>query len=328
MDISRNTQIYSKGERLMIVTVTLNPCMDKTGNLTNYDHGGSNHITDIIRDAAGNGIIASKTLKALDRDDSVATGFLGGTNGDRIELILESMGIQSDFVKIAGETRTNLKVVEDNGFVTEFNEPGPVVNGSEIQAIKEKILGYAAEDTVFIFSGSIPRGCPDDIYADLITKVKEKGSKVVLDVNGELMKTSLLAHPDIIKPNKKEIEDYYDMEFSVSEEGLIDMGTRIIKDHQVGIVAISRGALGALFITAEKSYRVRAPRVDVTHSTVGAGAAMDAAFALGIQNGCTLEDTIKLAMAISAGSVTTQGTKAASKSVVDGLREVIELEEI
>jgi 1-phosphofructokinase len=312
----------------MIVTVTLNPSMDKTGNLTSFEHGGINHITDVIRDAAGNGIIASKTLKALDRDDAIATGFLGGTNGSRIELILESMGIQSDFVKIAGETRTNLKVVEDNGFVTEFNEPGPAVNASEIQAIKDKILGYASEDTVFVFSGSIPRECPTDIYADLITKVKEKGSKVVLDVHGDLMKTSLLAHPDIIKPNKKEIEDYYDMQFSVSEEGLIDMGKRIIADHQVGIVAISRGPLGCLFITEDKIYRVAAPRVNETHSTVGAGAAMDAAFALGLQNNCTLEDTIKLAMAISVGSVTTQGTKAASKSVVDALQEQIVLEEI
>ena len=312
----------------MIVTVTLNPSMDKTGNLSNYEHGGTNRITNVIRDAAGNGIIASKTLHALERAESVATGFLGGINGERISLILEGMGIRSDFVKIAGDTRTNLKVVEDNGFVTEFNEPGPVVNQSEIEALTEKILGYAGEETVFIISGSIPRGCPDTIYADLITKVKEKGSKVVLDVHGDMMKTSLCAKPDIVKPSKKEIEDYYDMEFSVSEEGLVDMGKRIIAEHGVGMVAISRGALGCLFITEDKTYMCRAPRVKEIHSTVGAGAAMDAAFALGLQNGCTLEETIRLAMAISVGSVTTKGTKSASKQVVDSLMDQIELTEI
>ncbi|MDO4942751.1 MAG: 1-phosphofructokinase family hexose kinase [Lachnospiraceae bacterium] len=311
----------------MIVTVTLNPSMDKTGNLKQYDHGGINHITDIIRDAAGNGIIASKTLKALEKEDCIATGFLGGINGERIEMMLEGMGISNDFVKIAGDTRTNLKVVEDNGFVTEFNEPGPVVNGSEIRAITDKILGYASEDTVFIFSGSIPRGCPDTIYADLITKVKEKGSKVVLDVSGELLKTSIDAQPDIIKPNKKEIEDYYNMEFSVSEEGLIDMGRRIIKEKGVGVVAISRGPLGCLFITDDKSYNASATRVEA-HSTVGAGASMDAAFALGLQNGSSLEDIIKLAMAIAAGSVTTIGTKAPSKAVVDELQKQVVIEEI
>lgn len=311
----------------MIVTVTLNPSMDKTGNLTNYEHGGVNHITDVIRDAAGNGIIASKTMKALGREDSVATGFLGGINGERIELILEGMGISSDFVKIAGDTRTNLKIVESNGFVTEFNEPGPVVNPSDVQALKDKILGYANEDTVFVFSGSVPRGCPDTIYAELTEEVKAKGSKVVLDVNGDLMKTSLSAKPDIIKPDKQEIEAYFDMEFSVSEEGLIDMGHRIIEQHGVGVVCISRGAMGALFITEDKCYRCPALKVE-THSTVGAGAAMDAAFALGLQNNCTLEDSIKLAMAISAGSVTTQGTKSASKEIVDALSKQVELIEL
>ena len=312
----------------MIVTVTLNPSMDKTGNLVDYEHGGTNHITDVIRDAAGNGIIASKTLKALEREDAIATGFLGGINGERIQMLLEGMGIPNDFVKIAGDTRTNLKVVEDNGFVTEFNEPGPIVNHSEINAIVEKILGYAGENTVFVFSGSIPRGCPDTIYADMIRQVKEKGSKVVLDVHGDLLKTSLCAAPDIVKPNKKEIEEYYDMKFSVSEEGLIDMGKNIITDHGVGIVAISRGPLGALFITQDKSYRVRAPRVHETHSTVGAGAAMDAAFALALQNGCSLDDMIKLSMAISVGSVTTQGTKPAAKATVDALMDQIVIEEI
>ena len=312
----------------MIVTVTLNPSMDKTGNLANYEHGETNHITDVIRDAAGNGIIASKTIKALGRKDSVATGFLGGINGERISLILDSMAIPNDFVKIAGDTRTNLKVVEDNGFVTEFNEPGPIVNESEIQTLTNKILGYAGEDTIFVFSGSIPRNCPDTIYADLITKVKEKGSKVVLDVHGDLLKTSISAQPDIIKPNKKESEDYYDMEFSVSEEGLIEMGKRIVNEQGVGMVAISRGAMGAIFITKEKSYICRALKIEERHSTVGAGAAMDAAFALGLQNHCSLEDMIKLAMAISAGSVTTQGTKPASKDVVDELMKQVELTEI
>lgn len=311
----------------MIVTVTLNPSMDKTGNLTNYEHGGVNHITDVIRDAAGNGIIASKTLQALGKDDCIATGFLGGINGERIELILESMGIKSDFVKIAGDTRTNLKIVEDNGFVTEFNEPGPIVNPSDVQALKDKILNYAGEDTVFLFSGSIPRNCPDSIYAELTEEVKAKGSKVVLDVNGELMKTSLRAKPDIIKPDKQEIEAYYDMEFSVSEEGLIDMGNRIINEYGVGVVCISRGAIGALFITSDKCYRCPALKVE-THSTVGAGAAMDAAFALGLQSNCSLEESIKLAMAISAGSVTTKGTKSASKEKINSLIGQVELIEL
>ncbi len=312
----------------MIVTVSLNPSMDKTGKLDRFEHGGVNHITDIIRDAAGHGIIAAKTIKALDRDDElIATGFLGGINGERIRLILEGLGIKTDFVTIAGNTRTNLKVVESNGFISEFNEPGPAVNDFEIEALKAKIISYAGPETVFIFSGSILPGCPVDIYHGLVEEVKAKGSKVVMDVDAPVLKAAVDAQPDIIKPDKKQLEEFYGYEFAVAEEGMIDMAKRIVAEKGVGMVCVSRGALGALFITADKCYRCPAPRI-IPKSTVGAGAAMNAAMALGLQNGCTTEDTIKLAMAISVGACTTEGTKPPTKEVVDEFIEKIVLEEI
>lgn len=312
----------------MIVTVTLNPSMDKTGKVERFEHGGVNHITDIIRDAAGHGIIAAKTVKALEREEAVvATGFLGGINGERIRLILEGLGIPTDFVTIAGNTRTNLKVVESNGFVSEFNEPGPAVNDFELAALKAKILGYAGPDTVFVFSGSILPGCPVDIYRDWVAEVKAKGSKVVLDVDAPVLREAVEAKPDIIKPDKKQLEEYYGYEFAVAEEGMIDMAKRIVDEKGVGMVVVSRGALGALFVTADKVYRCRAPRI-LAKSPVGAGAAMNAALALGLHNGCTTEDTISLAMGVSVGACTTEGTKPPTKEVVEEFRAQIELEEI
>ena len=309
----------------MIVTVTLNPSMDKTGKLKHFEHGGKNSIYDIVRDAAGHGIVAAKTLKALDREDPICTGFLGGINGERINMILQGMGIQTDFVKIAGDTRTNLKVVEANGFVNEFNEPGPTINAYELEALKEKILGYASSETVFLFSGSLPPGVPTDVYNDWITEVKAKGASVIVDVDTIALKEAVKAKPDVVKPTKKRLEEFFDCEFSVDEEGMISMAKRIVETYGVTYVIVARGLMGALCVTKEHVYRCTIPILPYS-SPVGADAAMNAALASGIRNHCSDPDAMKLALGIFMATCQKESTQAPTKEDVDKYREMVEVE--
>lgn len=104
----------------MIVTVTMNPAIDKTIDIESLEQGGLNRIQHVEYDAGGKGINVSKTIRQLG-GKSVATGFLGGNAGKTIENVLTEQGIASDFVWVDGETRTNTKVVEKDGTVTELN---------------------------------------------------------------------------------------------------------------------------------------------------------------------------------------------------------------
>lgn len=141
----------------MIITVTMNPAIDKTVDIEELERGGLNRIQRIVLDAGGKGINVSKTVKELG-GTTVATGFLGGNSGAVIENVLKEYGIKSDFVQVEGETRTNMKVVEQGGIVTELNEPGPVVTQAQTDELIAKLEGYASEDTLFVLAGSIPRG--------------------------------------------------------------------------------------------------------------------------------------------------------------------------
>ena len=304
----------------MIVTVTMNPAIDKTVDLEHFEHGSLNRLTNVIMDAGGKGINVSKTVKELG-GETLATGFVGGSGGNLIEKVLKEEGIKTDFVQVGGETRTNLKVVEQNGFVTELNEPGPVINQKEIDALTEKLLGYAGPETLYVIAGSIPNGLNKTIYRDLIMKLKEKGAKVFLDADGDLFVNSLEAGPDIIKPNRSELEEYFSMDYRASEEELIQMGQKLL-EKGIGMVAVSLGQMGALFLSKDKIIRCPGLKVEA-HSTVGAGDAMVAAISYSIDKGYSFEECVRLGLATSAGAVTTKGTKPPKRELVDELKQQV-----
>ncbi len=306
----------------MIITVTMNPAIDKTVEVEQLERGSLNRLNNVITDVGGKGINVSKTIRELG-GETIAAGFIGGSGGSLIKKVLQEHGIKSDFVEIKNEIRTNMKVLEANGFVTELNEPGPLVSEEELEQLTQKLTGYASEDVLFILAGSIPNGIGKTVYQDLIRKVKEKGAKVFLDADGELFVHSLEAGPDYIKPNRAELEEYYHMDYRAEEKELVKMGNKLLVKG-IRMAAISLGQMGAIFVTRDRAIKCPGLRVDA-HSTVGAGDAMVAALAFGIDRGYNLEECAKIGLAASAGAVTTKGTKPPSRELVKELMKKVEI---
>jgi len=177
-----------------------------------------------------------------------------------------------------------------------------------------------------VLAGSVPNSVDKNIYKTIIENVKYKGAKVFLDADGELFTNSLLAKPDIIKPNRMEIERYFNVDYRASEKELIEMGRRLI-EKGISMVNISLGQMGALFLSND--YCIKCSGIPVkAYSTVGAGDAMVAALSYGIDSGLNYNDFIKLSMAASAGAVTTKGTMPPERKLVDELIEKVELIEV
>lgn len=307
----------------MIVTVTMNPAIDKTVEIEKLLPGGLNRISTVEYDAGGKGINVSKTIRELG-GKSIATGFLGGNAGKTIEAVLDEKGIEHDFIWVEGETRTNTKVFEKNGEVTELNEPGPKISEEQIEQLIEKLIGYASEDTLFILSGSIPGTVDKNIYARIIHLVHEKKSQVLLDADGELFRNGLAAGPDIIKPNRVELEEYAGYDYRASKEELFALA-REFKEKGIKIIAVSMGGSGALFVHEE--YEAASPALSVkAHSTVGAGDAMVAALAYAWNEKLGDDETVRLCMATAAGAVTTIGTKPPKRALVDELMQQVIIE--
>ena len=304
----------------MIITVTMNPAIDKTVEIDTLLHGGLNRIKKVEYDAGGKGINVSRTILELG-GTSIATGFLAGNNGRTIAAVLEEKGISCDFVWVDGETRTNTKVFEQSGALTELNEPGPVITEEKMDILMKKLEGYAEEGTLCVLSGSIPAGIPRDTYARITRMVHEKGAEVLLDADGELFRLGLEAEPDILKPNRTELEEYagISMEEPVSE---LRNTAEKLKEKGAKIIAVSMGKEGAMFVFGDSAFRCPALEVKA-HSTVGAGDAMVAGLAYAWEKKMKKEDLMRLCMAVSAGAVTTVGTKPPSRNLTDGLMEQV-----
>lgn len=309
----------------MIITVTMNPAIDKTVDLDNFIHGGLNRLKNVLHDAGGKGINVSKTIHALG-GKTIATGFVGGNGGLIINKVLEEQNIATDFIVVDGETRTNLKVVEQNGFVTELNEPGPNISAGDLELLTEKLIGYANAEALFVFAGSIPNGVPKDIYKTLIQAVKEKGATALLDADGELFMRAIEAKPHIIKPNDVELQEYFKLGHDASEDELIDMGKKLL-NQGIEVVIISLGKKGAVFLKDEQVLMIPGLKVDA-HSTVGAGDAMVAAVSYALNEGLDFKEAAILGVATSAGAVTTKGTKPPEKSLVETLKKQVQIIEL
>lgn len=307
----------------MIITVTMNPAIDKTVEIEQLVPNGLNRIQKVEYDAGGKGINVSKTIHELG-GESLAMGFLGGNAGKTIENVLTSWNIQHDFIWVEGETRTNTKVFEKSGGVTELNEPGPVINEARVEELIQKICEHTDKETLVVLAGSIPAGVDKNIYAAITESVHEKGGSVLMDADGELFRNALKASPDIIKPNQVELEEYIGADYRLSMGELKALSEKF-QNNGIKTVAISMGKGGAMIV--RDKFVARCPALSVkAHSTVGAGDAMVAALAYSWDKKLGDEETVRLCMATSAGAVTTVGTKPPARAVVDELIPQVEME--
>lgn len=290
----------------MIITLTLNPAVDKTIEVNNFKVNTVNHVNSVRLDAGGKGINVSKVIHQLG-EKSIAMGILAGRSGEYIQTTLNHLEVSNDFLYIDGETRTNVKIVDRvNGFNTDINEKGPNVNQHDLQKLKEKLLSKIDKKSVLVISGSAPSNLNGEIYGDIIKEAKAKGAKTLLDADGELFVEGIKAGPYLVKPNIHELENYYGKTIS-SPYAAIDLAKDIFK-FGVEIIVVSLGAEGAIFMTREKTILVQGIKVEPI-STVGAGDSMVAAMAISVKNNYSLDKSIRLAMASSAACVMKPGTE-------------------
>ncbi|WPC44589.1 1-phosphofructokinase [Clostridium sp. JS66] len=309
----------------MIITVTLNPAVDKTIEIDNFCVGTVNRISSARLDAGGKGINVSKVIQSLG-GRSRAVGILAGNNGRFIKEYLDSMEIENDFVFIDGETRVNTKVVDRVKHTnTDINESGPQVSDENLDKLSNKLYKDLGKSSLIVFSGSVPQNVDKRIYKTWIEQAKDKGIKTILDADGELFKQGIKAGPYLVKPNINELEALFAQKINSVDETL--KLSRGLLDYGIEIVVVSLGADGALFVRKNSSILAKGIKVEVK-STVGAGDSMVAALALAIDKGYDFEKAVRLSVACGTASVMTSGTQAADLDTITTFENMVEFQYI
>ena len=220
-------------------------------------------------------------------------------------------------------TRTNLKVLDKDMELTELNEAGPLIGEVEVEQLKQKICELCKNDSIVVLSGNVSKGVDTNIYYELINEIKKSGSRVVFDADGELFAKGIQAKPLVIKPNKYELATYFGVSQDVDNKEIISLAKTLLNEDTKYVV-VSMGKQGAIFITQDQVILAEALKVEA-HSSVGAGDAMVAGITYAIEQGYSLEEMIRFAVAASAGAVMTKGTQPASMEVVKELKNKVVL---
>ena len=152
----------------MIVTLTPNPVLDRTLTVPHIEFDGMLRATSTRLDWGGKGFNVSRALKALGTD-SIAMAFAGGGTGQMLEQGLHSLGIATDFVASAGETRTNVIIVDQaTGRHIKVNEAGPSISPQEHDELLRRIDQRVQPGDLWVLAGSLPPGLPVNFYAEMI----------------------------------------------------------------------------------------------------------------------------------------------------------------
>ncbi|EZP66903.1 1-phosphofructokinase [Pseudomonas sp. P7] len=279
-----------------ILSLTLNPALDLTVRLPRLEPGEVNRSDTVLTHAAGKGVNVAQVLADLGHQVTVG-GFLGEDNPQAFEALIARRGFADAFIRVPGETRSNIKIAEQDGRVTDINAPGPLVSEQAQQALLDQLTRIAPGHDAVVVAGSLPRGVTPQWLHGVLVQLKHLGLKVALDTSGEALRAGLQAGPWLVKPNTEELADALD-----------NAADAISQLHQQGVehVVVSDGAAGVSWYSSGATLHATPPKVAVA-STVGAGDSLLAGMLHGLLSGEAPEHTLRRATAIAAMAVTQIG---------------------
>lgn len=297
----------------MIITITLNPAMDRTLRIERPLHPNKlNRAVSTSVEPGGKGINVSRAVKALG-GESVALGFSAGSNGRAMKDALTSVDIHHDFVDVPGNTRVNVQIIDLDGNHTEVNEPGFKISDGDFLRFLERVEHYLDNQNIFVISGSTPPGFPMKNFVELVKTIKKAGCRLIVDEAGDLMREALAFEPDFVKPNIFELAELVGDQPTTDPDQLIHSARKLL-DMGAQAVCVSMGAEGALFVSKhepEALYVNCNPKI-YDEGAVGTGDAMVGAIANSMDKSLRFVDMAKFTVATGRACARLAGTEMAS----------------
>ncbi|HLU74806.1 MAG TPA: 1-phosphofructokinase [Nonomuraea sp.] len=286
----------------MIVTLTLNPSLDRTIEIAALDRGAVIRAAAARLDPGGKGVNVSRALLANAVASRAVVPF-GGDEGRQLVHLLRQEGLDMVTVPVTGRTRSNVTLAEPDGTVTKINEPGTALSPAELDTIAESVLAEAREADWVVASGSLPPEVPEDVYARLCRRFAGAGIHVAVDTSGPALAAALGGGPALVKPNLEELATATGM--AITCVGDVVAAAAKLRAAGARTVLASLGADGAVLVEDGGTWYGEAP-VAEPRNAVGAGDAMLAGFLAGGGRGA---DALVEALAWGAAAVGLPGSR-------------------
>lgn len=306
----------------MIVTVTPNTGIDYILTVPGLPLNRTVRASQTLWGMGGKATDVSWILGKLGVP-TLALGFAAGWPGEQMLRMLRERGVQTDFVEVAGETRINLILIQEDGSgYTTFTARTLLVTQAHIAAFEQKYEAALEQATCVVIGGSLPDGAPAGFFADAILKARQRDLPVVFDSSGPNLHLGLQAGPTVIKPNEAEIADLLGREPHSLDE--IHAAARQVQERYGAAVVVTLGGRGALAVWGETSYHIPALRGEVA-SAAGAGDGVLSGLALALAGGQPFEQGLRTGFALASAILLTPVTADFNLPDFERLQPMVEL---
>jgi 1-phosphofructokinase family hexose kinase len=312
----------------VILTVTLNAAIDRTVAVPNFRLGRRHRAVESRTVAGGKGVNVARAQKLLGRP-VIATGLAGGPTGARILELLTEESILNDFTTIAGESRTNLAIIDPTtSEQTEINERGPDVDPAEVDEFIEKLVYLAKGASLCVIAGTLPPGLDPALYARMVGELRREGVQALLDTEGEPMRLGLRAEPAIVAPNVEEAEGAVGHEFNDADDLALGLTSLLEMGAREAIITRPEGCVAILSEDGSTHrYEVEIEPLDPV-SGVGSGDCFLAGYVAARYEGASARESLAYGVACGAESTQHFGAGAVNAREAERLLPRVEVREV
>jgi 1-phosphofructokinase family hexose kinase len=308
----------------LIVTLTVNPAIDRTITVDRLVFEDRAYITSSRESAGGRGINAASVIHCFG-GETMAIVPAGGESGTHFEDLVKVSGFQLVVVPVRSGVRHNLIITDKQGLTIKLNEPGPPLDKPELARLEKEIRARLRRATWLLLCGSLPPGVPARFYADLIALARTRGVKTLLDADGAALEVGIGAKPTVVKPNQQEAERLLKTalltrtHFVHAVERMQKMGAET--------VILSLGTQGAVGAYDKQMVEVIPPRVDAI-APIGAGDALAAAFAWSMERNHDFRDALRWGVAAGTASAHLPGMRFANRAQTEEIYKQVDVRQV
>lgn len=292
----------------MIVTLTINPAIDRIISIDRLAFEDRAYINSSRESAGGRGINVSSVIHSFG-GETLAVLISGGDSGKRLQGLLGKCGYRIAVVPVQNEIRTNLTITDKHGLTVNLNETGPQLGKAEVARVERVVRETLDHASWLAICGSIPPGVPPAFYGKLIAMARQKKVKTLLHADGDALREGIAARPTVVSPNQQEAGRLLGQTL-LTRTHYLEAAERI---RQLGAESVvltlgSRGAVGAF---GDGLMEALAPRVDAV-CPIGAGDALMAAYAWARERRTSVADALRWGVAAGTATACLPGMNFAS----------------
>lgn len=315
----------------MIVTLTPNPSIDRTVELTSrLERGTVIRAKSVSSQSGGKGVNISRAAVAA----GVPTiAVLPAEKDDPYVLELLRDGIDCRPERPVGPVRVNLTITEPDGTTTKVNSPGAEVDQAALDRLEQALHQRAQHARWVVLAGSLPPGAPSGWYAELVSDLSSTTARVAVDTSDEPLGalaeqvTRGGAAPDLMKPNGEELASLTgeDPDLVEADPVAAAHAAGVLVKQGVGAVLVTLGGNGAVLVTEEGAWHATPPPTTVV-STVGAGDSSLFGYLLGDLRDAPPPERLRLAVAYGSAAAGLPGTTIPAPTHINP--ELVEIREL